>query len=73
MVAKSLKSSKKRQKSKKEAEKDDRSALTSTFYKDTFVVRYQDKRVRVIGESEFNMEVQKIRSTDPYWQTIKSI
>ena len=46
--SKSLKSQKKRLKPNKD--KDDRSALASTFYKETFVMRFTDKKVKVIAE-----------------------
>ena len=43
-----------RKKQKSKGAKDEKSALSSTFYKDTFLMRFNDKRVKVLTESEFN-------------------
>ena len=55
---------------------DEKSVLTQAFYKDAFIVRYNDEgeiSTRIFGEPDFQHEFLRRRPTEAYWSTLTSI
>ena len=66
-------SSQTKKKTRGKVEQEVKSVLTQVFYKELVIIRYNEGKQRVLQETDFHHEFNKIRATDPYWSTVSSI